>query len=40
MANLKKGQLITLPYEGRDFEVVVIDPNGLGEDQPIETSPS
>lgn len=34
MADLKKGQLITLSYEGRDFEVIVIDPNGLGENQP------
>lgn len=34
MAGLKKGQLLTLAYEGRDFEVVVIDPNGLGTDQP------
>lgn len=34
MAGLKRGQLITLPYEGREFEVVVIDPNGLGDGQP------
>lgn len=30
----KKGQRITVIYEGRDFEVIVIDPNGLGEAQP------
>jgi hypothetical protein len=35
MANaVKKGSLITLVYEGREFEVVVIDPNGLGAGQP------
>lgn len=35
MVNLiKKGSLITLAYEGREFEVVVIDPDGLGKDQP------
>lgn len=34
MADLKKGQLITLSYEEREFEVIVIDPNGLGDDQP------
>ena len=31
---IRKGQLITLNYEGRDFEVIVIDPNGLGKNQP------
>ncbi len=31
---IKKGQLITLNYEGREFEVIVIDPNGLGKNQP------
>ena len=31
---IKKGQLITLNYEGREFEVIVIDPNGLGRNQP------
>lgn len=31
---VKKGQLITLSYEGRYFDVIVIDPNGLGQDQP------
>jgi hypothetical protein len=34
MASFKKGQLITIPYEGREFDVIVIDPNGLGVDQP------
>lgn len=31
---VKKGQLITISYENRDFEAIVIDPNGLGQDQP------
>ena len=31
---IKKGKLIKLDFEGRDFEVIVIDPNGLGKDQP------
>jgi hypothetical protein len=30
---IRKGQLITLPFEGREFEVIVIDPNGLGKNQ-------
>ncbi len=34
MAKIKTGQLVTLPYEGREFQVIVIDPNGLGEGQP------
>lgn len=34
MAGLKKGQRITLSYEGREFDVIVIDPNGLGDGQP------
>lgn len=32
--SIKKGSLITVSYEGRDFDVVVIDPNGLGTGQP------
>jgi hypothetical protein len=28
------GQRVTLSYEGREFEAIVIDPNGLGDDQP------
>lgn len=32
--SLKQGSIITLAYEGREFEVIVIDPNGLGSGQP------
>jgi hypothetical protein len=31
---VKRGQRITVTYENRDFELIVIDPNGLGERQP------
>jgi hypothetical protein len=31
---VKKGQKISLIYENREFEVIVIDPNGLGNNQP------
>jgi hypothetical protein len=31
---LKTGDRITLNYESREFDVIVIDPNGLGEGQP------
>lgn len=31
---IKKGQIVPLNYEGRDFEAIVIDPNGLGKNQP------
>ena len=34
MSQFKEGQLITIEFEGREFEVIVIDPNGLGQDQP------
>jgi hypothetical protein len=34
MEQLKAGQRITLSFEGREFDVIVIDPNGLGDDQP------
>lgn len=34
MAGVKRGDRITLSYEGRDFDVIVIDPNGLGVNQP------
>lgn len=34
MNQLQVGQKLTLTYEGRDFEVIVIDPDGLGEGQP------
>ena len=32
--SIKPGQLITLEFEDREFEVIVIDPNGLGHGQP------
>ena len=32
--SIKQGQLITLTFEGKAFEVIVIDPNGLGKGQP------
>ncbi len=31
---LRTGQKITLDFEGRDFEVIVIDPDGLGKNRP------
>lgn len=31
---MKTGSLIKLTYEGREFEIIVIDPNGLGKGQP------
>lgn len=31
---VKSGQKITVVYEDREFEVIVIDPNGLGDGQP------
>lgn len=34
MSKLKRGIRITVPYENREFDVIVIDPNGLGKDQP------
>lgn len=34
MTKIKQGSLITLAYEGKEFEVIVIDPNGLGNEQP------
>jgi hypothetical protein len=34
MTELKAGSKITLSYEGREFDVIVIDPNGLGDGQP------
>lgn len=34
MSVMKSGDLITLSYEGRDFDVIVIDPDGLGKGQP------
>jgi hypothetical protein len=32
--SIKRGQRITLVFERKEFEVIVIDPNGLGEGQP------
>ena len=34
MTEIKTGSKITLSYEGREFDVIVIDPNGLGRNQP------
>lgn len=31
---IERGQRITLIFEGREFDVIVIDPNGLGNQQP------
>lgn len=31
---VKKGDRVTITYEGREFEVIVIDPNGLGKGSP------
>ena len=32
--NIRQGQLLTLTFEGKEFEVIVVDPNGLGKGQP------
>ena len=32
--NIQKGQIVTVNYEDRDFELVVIDPDGLGVGHP------
>lgn len=34
ISQAKKGQVVELEYEGRDFEVIVINPNGIGKGQP------
>jgi hypothetical protein len=34
MSGLKRGSLTKLTYEGREFEAIVIDPDGLGKGQP------
>lgn len=34
MSEIQKGQITKVRYEGREFEVIVIDPDGLGEGQP------
>lgn len=33
-SSVKKGQVFPLSYEAREFEVIVIDPDGLGKGQP------
>lgn len=33
-SQLRSGSLVKISYEGREFEVIVIDPNGLGPGQP------
>ena len=32
--SIKTGQIVTISYEDREFEAIVIDPNGLGPGQP------
>lgn len=32
--HVKKGQIFQIEYESRNFEVIVIDPNGIGKNQP------
>lgn len=32
--SIKKGDIVKISYESREFKVVVIDPDGLGTDQP------
>jgi hypothetical protein len=34
MAKIQSGQVIKLIFEGREFDVIVIDPDGLGRNQP------
>lgn len=34
MTGVKRGHRVTLSFEGREFDVIVIDPNGLGIGQP------
>ena len=34
MSDIVTGQRMTLAYEGREFDVIVIEPDGLGEGQP------
>jgi len=33
MVGIRSGQLVELDFEGRKFDVIVIDPNGLGRNQ-------
>ena len=32
--DVRRGQLVDLEYEDREFKVIVIDPSGLGPNQP------
>lgn len=32
---MESGKRVTLSFEGREFDVIVIDPNGLGDGQPM-----
>lgn len=32
--SIKRGQLIKLVFEGKEFDAIVVDPNGLGKGQP------
>ena len=34
MATPQQGDLIVVTYEDREFEAIVIDPDGLGEGEP------
>ena len=34
MSQFRKGQLVSIEYEGREFTVIVIEPDGMGKDQP------
>jgi len=34
MSKFEKGQLVAIEFESRRFSAIVIDPNGLGKDQP------
>lgn len=34
MSQFKKGQLVVIEFEGREFKVIVVDPNGMGKNQP------
>ena len=34
MAKIQSGQIVNLPFENRNFDAIVIDPNGLGTNQP------
>lgn len=34
MSDIKRGQRVEVGYKGRSFDLIVIDPNGLGKGQP------